>query len=438
MIPINASEAGPRACSVCGRPRGNSRTGWTPVTHGEAVIGFVCSECPTPSEPIRRIVTKTGVRFRAVVDATPPGSQQRKQATRTLPSLPAARAWVAEVRETISREGGYVRAGDAVTVSELADRWLSTRLGVRQVTIDGYRSALRPVLVHIGTRKVSDVRRSDVQAMLAWMLREGGVRGRALSPRSVQLGYVAFAQMLDLAVGDGIVPLNVARQVKRSELPRQAARVGRSLQHWTPDQLVRFRQQADLDPLAGLMRLSLSGLSRADICGLAWSDLDLDRGTATIERGRVALRDGTTVIEPPKSQQRRRVVPFESMWPGSVGLLRQLRASQAADRLAAGAAWSDSGGLVYVDAIGRPIRPEAYSDAFRRIAAAAELPPIRLHSLRHSIAFWVHSLGVPPADGAALLGHRLDVHMSVYVPEGGVTGAAHAAEVMGRAVAAAG
>jgi len=425
------------ACASCGRPRGNQRRGWEPITRGETVIGWTCEACPRADEPIRRLVSVTGVRYRAVVDATPRGSHDRKQATRTLPTLSAAREWVAEVRATVVHEGAFMRSSDAATVSELADRWLASRIGVRRVTVEGYQVAMRPALVFLGNRRVSDVRKSDVQQMLAWALREGGARGGPLSPRSVQYATVALAQVFDVAVSDGLVASNPVRMVKRSEMPRQADRVGRALQHWLPAQLVEFREAADSDPLAGVFRLSLSGLTRADVHGLRWSDLDLDAGTVTIRQGRVALHKGETVIDAPKSAQRRRTVAFEAMWPGSVALLRQLRAAQAADRLAAGPAWTDSG-LVVVDALGRPTHPERYSERFRQIAERAGLPPIRLHALRHSLAFWLHSLGLPPADCAALLGHRVDVFLSTYLPESGATGSNHAAEVLGRAIAAAG
>jgi len=51
--------------------------------------------------------------------------------------------------------------------------------------------------------------------------------------------------------------------------------------------------------------------------------------------------------------------------------------------------------------------------------------------VRHSLAFWLHSLGVPPADAAALLGHTVDVHLSVYLPESGSSGIARAASALG-------
>ncbi len=123
------------------------------------------------------------------------------------------------------------------------------------------------------------------------------------------------------------------------------------------------------------------------------------------------------------------------MHPGTVALLRSLSARQAADRLAAGPAYADSG-LVVVDTLGGPVRPEWYSDRFRALCTAAKVPTITLHSVRHSLAFWLHSLGVTPADAAAQLGHTVEVHLSTYLPHSGTSGITAAAQAIGRAAAA--
>lgn len=85
-----------------------------------------------------------------------------------------------------------------------------------------------------------------------------------------------------------------------------------------------------------------------------------------------------------------------------------------------------------VDELGQGPRPEVYSDRFRRLCRAAGVPSIRLHSVRHSLAFWLHSLGVTPADAAALLGHTVEVHLSTYLPESGNAGVARAAAALGQ------
>jgi integrase len=60
-----------------------------------------------------------------------------------------------------------------------------------------------------------------------------------------------------------------------------------------------------------------------------------------------------------------------------------------------------------VDGFGRPIRPELYSDRFRRLCREAELRPIHLHLIRHTLATELLRAGVTIVDAAALLGHTL-------------------------------
>lgn len=384
---------------------------------------------PREGEPIRVVETAKGYRYRVVIDVAPKGAP-RKQVTRTFDTLKAAREFVTATRAGIT-SGTYV-APTAETVEQLCARWLASRHDVRLVTLQGYRNALAPVLRRIGSRKVQQLTVTDVEALTAWMAREGGARGQALGPRSVRAALVALGQALDMAARDGVVPKNVARLARR---PRARKVVGTDLEHWQPDDLLRFMRHADNDPLAGAWRLTLAGMTRADVLGLRWSDVDLEEGEATIAQGRVAL-DRADHVDDPKSSARRRVVPFESMHPGSVALLRSMRARQAADKLAAGSAYVGSP-LVVLDALGRPVRPEWYSDRFRALCDEAGVPRITLHSVRHSLAFWLHREGVTPADAAALLGHTVEVHLSTYLPHSGVSGIRSAAQALGRGRAAA-
>lgn len=430
-----------RVCASCAAPRGNVRRGWTPITRTGEVVGWTCSACPEVTEPIRRIESSRGVRFRVVVDATPRGASKRRQVTRTLDTLAEAREVVEQVRAEVAQSGEYAPAA-AETVEQLCERWLRSRVDVRAITVEGYRGALAPVLRRLGIREVQDLTPADVRDLVAWMSTHGGrpskahPDGRSLGPRSVRAALVALAQAVDLAVADGMLTRNVVRGVRR---PRQSTKLGRDLEHWQPEQLLAFRHHVDGDDLAGAWRLTLCALTRADVLGLRWSDVNLDAGTVTVAQGRVQLHhDGPrSHVDEPKSEQRRRTVPVEVIHPGTVAALRSLRASQAADRLRAGGAYSDSG-LVVVDALGVPVRPEWYSDRFRRLCSEAGVPAIRLHSVRHSLAFWLHKVGVSPADAAALLGHTVEVHLSTYLPDSGSAGIAAAAAALGKASASEG
>ena len=52
------------------------------------------------------------------------------------------------------------------------------------------------------------------------------------------------------------------------------------------------------DPLAAAWRLTLCGLTRADVMGLRWTDVDLEEGTATVRTGRVVLDSGRAERHP--------------------------------------------------------------------------------------------------------------------------------------------
>lgn len=383
---------------------------------------------PREGEPIRLVQTRGGTRFRVVLDVAAPGAP-RRQITRTFNTLTDARDFITATRA--GKRSGTYTPPSSETVEQASRRWLETRRDVRPVTVEGYRNHLAPVIRRIGARKLQTITVTDMEEFTAWLAREGGARGQGLGPRSVKGALVAFGQVLDMALQEGTVNRNVARLVKRPRLRKVA---GTDLQHWQPHELVKFLAHSDTDALAAAWRLTACGLTRADVLGLRWSDLDLEEGIARISQGRVAL-DHADHVDDPKSESRRRAVPFEDIWPGTSALLRTLSAQQAADRLRSGSAYMSTG-LVVVDVLGQPVRPEWYSDRFRVLGREAGLPAITLHAVRHSLAFWLHSVGVTPADAAALLGHTVEVHLSTYLPHSGASGIAHAARALGLAATA--
>jgi hypothetical protein len=62
--------------------------------------------------------------------------------------------------------------------------------------------------------------------------------------------------------------------------------------------------------------------------GMTWDCVDLERGAVKVEAGRVLLDGHRTATDDPKSSASRRTVPVEEIQPGTVALLRSLRARQ--------------------------------------------------------------------------------------------------------------
>jgi integrase len=131
--------------------------------------------------------------------------------------------------------------------------------------------------------------------------------------------------------------------------------------------------------------------------------VDLDRRVLFIVRNRTTA--GYQVIEgPPKTAAGTRAVALDKH---TVQVLREHRhrqAEQRARRLAAGKAWRDCG-YVFVRADGTPIHPGYATCQFRLLLSQVDVPPIRLHDLRHGAASLAHEAGADLMTVQDLLGH---------------------------------
>ncbi len=340
------------------------------------------------SEPIRKVTLKDdSVRYRVVLDVGIRADGRRDQRTSTHRTLKAARAEVARTRSQVD-EGRYV-APSKVTLSAYLDGWLAGKRSIKASTRSSYVLALQHVRRHIGQQRLELVRKTDVDAVVLDMQSTGR------SPRTIVLTLTVLSQALDDAVRQGILVRNVAALVER---PRQ---VKPQMKRWTEDELRTFLLAVSEHRLHAAWRLSLYGLRRGEVMGLRWTDVDLDGASVTVRQSRSTV-DGREVIDTPKSAGSVRTLPLDD---ALLSALRALRARQAGERLAAGSAYDGSSGLVVVDELGRPWRPELYSDTFGRLCKAAEVPAIRLHGCRHTALSVMVDHGVPISVVAAWAGH---------------------------------
>ena len=84
--------------------------------------------------------------------------------------------------------------------------------------------------------------------------------------------------------------------------PRKARKEGLVSEPWEQNQMTQFRSHADNDVWASAWRLTLSGLRRSEVLGLAWSNVDLEEGTVSVAAGRVALNSRDTTIDESQNQ----------------------------------------------------------------------------------------------------------------------------------------
>jgi integrase len=151
---------------------------------------------------------------------------------------------------------------------------------------------------------------------------------------------------------------------------------------WTPELTAKFLKYARLHRLYALYYLiAFRGLRRGESCGLRWADLDLDQGVATI-RWQITQLGPDTREGRPKSEAGEADVSLDTQ---TIKQLKAHKARQAAEQLAAGKDWADTG-YVFTTENGQPLNPAYVTEQFEYLAMCAALPPIRLHDLRHGAA----------------------------------------------------
>jgi integrase len=339
---------------------------------------------------------------------------------------------------------------EAIALGDYLERWLDQRAtipadedhGLKPSTLAGYRDAIRAWIAprdangrwlrlpwlgaveldRLGSDHLVDLhaalrtrgkrcRRCDRAGRLSYQPDGGtcpgcaGVGGHPLASRSVQLCHVVLKMALDEAVEQGKLARNPCDRIPRRRRP--SAKKGQGVtpdRYWELDQAQRFLAATADSRLGPLWALALdTGARRGELSALRWEDVDLEAGRVAIRGNRIhvdrAILEGTTKSGKP------RTVDLDAQ---TVERLKRWRATQAADRLAAGEAWAGAQpgtGPLWTDELGQPYRPDILSARFQQAQAAVDVPDRTIHALRHTSATILLARGIPAHVVQQRLGH---------------------------------
>jgi integrase len=383
-------------------------------------------------------VKRTGSTWGFVVDVGRKDGRRQQVRKRGFRTRKEAQTALNEALAELQR-GSFVRPRRITFGSYLAD-WLAGMAisGRRPSTIAGYGRLIRiHVEPELGDIPIQDVTAVDLDRLYAGLAAVGSPAGWGpLSNRSIRYVHTVIGKALHDAERKGLVARNVARLASP---PSAVSARAPEMQVWTPEQLRAFLEFAASSHHAPMLRLAaMTGLRRAELCGLRWQDVELDKA-------RLVVRQSiTTVYHRPvlgdvKTARSRRVIDIDAT---TVTVLRVQRAHQLEERLRAGPEWSDSG-LVFTMPDGRGWHPDVISRAFARLVERSGLTRIRLHDLRHTHATHLLAAGTNVRVTSERLGHAsaaftLDVYGHVLPGQQANAAAAVAALVDSSAIRATG
>lgn len=352
-----------------------------------------------PADTVPRVIRQLGPdQFQVVVYAgRDPVSGRERRVRRTVRGKPTRagrppkEAVDLERRLASEVDAGKHRATD-VRFGELLDRWLAhAEPDLSPTTVATYRryvdGRIRPELGELPLAKVTPARLDRFYDTL---------RGHQLKPASIRQIHAVIRRALGQGVRWGWVAVNAATMATP---PRVQAPDIRPPTADDVSRLLRGVEADDPDFATFLWLAALTGARRGEVCGLRWSDVDLEAGTMTIERA-VVIVSGEMTVKDPKTHQKRRV----ALHGGTVEVLRAQHRRAVAHATECGVALAGDAYVFTNGMTDEPLSPDVVSSRYRRYARRFDIPG-RLHDLRHWHATSLLAGGTPVRQVAGRLGH---------------------------------
>jgi integrase len=213
-----------------------------------------------------------------------------KRTSKTFKTKNEAQSWLAEFNRQSKK---IVTNPLQTTFEEYAQEWLSS-LTLANSTIQGYDKNLRNhVLPTLGDKPLESITAKDIESLYQTLRSRGRKDGKdfggALSENTINKVHQNLRKILDLAVEDGLILSNPAKQ-KRIVKPPSPAKIRaqkQEVQTLSAEELVvflEFNEQQE-DDLNLLWRLIIeTGLRRGEAIALQWSDLDVTNSRLSIRR----------------------------------------------------------------------------------------------------------------------------------------------------------
>jgi integrase len=280
-----------------------------------------------------------------------------KQRAKTFDRRAEAVAFLVKI-DAAKAVGNYVDPQSGkMLVKDYAAEWLAGR-DVRPSTGARAASLFRShILPHLGEMPIGAVRPADVAAWKVKLL-------ESKAPATVSKALTLLKAMLTTATNHGLLPTNPITSVKPPRVEREEMRF------LTPEEIIALADAIDSRYRALVLVGAYGGLRIGELAGLQVSDLEMLKGTISVER-QVVETAGKLTIGPLKTKASRRKVKvprfvIEAIGPVGDGLVFP----------------APNGGLLSRTAF----RARFWVPATKR----AGLEGVRVHDLRHTaVALWI-------------------------------------------------
>ena len=302
----------------------------------------------------------------------------------------------AEVKTELTRKkalsGFYRLSGEKMRFSELAELWMkSFAQSVKESTLAHYKYTLHKYLFPVlGSMMLSELDEGALERLFLQILSPDDGNHKPLGTSSAQECLGILKRICKYGVHLHLLPpielcIRLPAQKKAEPVP---------LNQNEQANLQAFLLESPTPRKVGILLQMELGLRIGEVCGLKWSDFDLNEGILTIRRTvcRISCGDGHTklLVQTQKTQKSAREIPLSRQLEQ---VLRKLKGDATPDM------WFLSGNEV------RPVEPRCYRKSIRCYLKKASLRIVHPHVLRHTFATTCLQAGCDIKTLSELLGH---------------------------------
>ena len=308
---------------------------------------------------------------------------------------------------------GLASGGGDYTVLELAEKYISTKTGVRHSTRSGYQTVINFLKKDpMGGRRIDRVKISDAKI---WLIQLQKKQGKSYSTIHTIRGVLRPA--FRMAVEDDLIRKNpfdfelatviVNDSVTRDAISREQERL--FLKFVQEDR--HFSRYYE-----GIFILFKTGLRISEFCGLTKSNLDFKEHRITIDHQLQRTRNMEYVIEAPKTDAGVRFVPMTQEVEQCFRSILSKRQAPKVEPLIDGYS-----GFLYLDKNGMPMVALHWEKYFEHIVEKynkifkVEMPKITPHVCRHTFCSNMAKSGMNPKTLQYIMGHSdISVTLNTY------------------------
>jgi len=273
----------------------------------------------------------------------------------------------------------------------------------RQVLADSSHIAVNTICSARRGNNVSRTTAESLSRTLNLKLDEAFIpiekNGNKLSDKTIFQYYRLISAILNTAViDDQALLLNPAKRVRPPHCEKQEAQY---LDEVQAAHLIDLLNAEPIQYRTMVLLLLYTGMRRGELCGLEWKDIDLKNRTLSVRRTSQYTPENGVFVKGTKTASSVRTIKLPGI---AVCLLREYRAWQIEQRFAAGDQWVDSD-RIYTSWSGEPAHPDSLTAWFEKFIKRTDLPPIHIHSLRHTNATLLIAGGEDIRTVSRRLGH---------------------------------